>query len=162
MLMNGFLPSHDMAHYPTPYYHVQESPKLLWFTLPDADEDPLFYVGIYGAIGLATAAIGIASTAVQHTGGLRVLRLIFKQLWEGVVRATMRWYDVTPQGERDVVDIVDQLMKDEIGRMLNRFGKDIETIGNNLASSLSAVNLSLATFAAAIITAAYVVVSILG
>lgn len=43
-----------------------------------------------------------------------------------------------------------------IGRMLNRFGKDVETIDNNLASSLSAVNSSLATFAAAIITVAYV------
>lgn len=40
--------------------------------------------------------------------------------------------------------------------MLNRFGKDIETIDNNLASSLSAVNSSLATFAAAILTVAYV------
>ena len=40
--------------------------------------------------------------------------------------------------------------------MLNRFGKDVETIDNNLASSLSAVNSSLATFAAAILTVAYV------
>ncbi|KAG1799993.1 ABC transporter type 1, transmembrane domain-containing protein [Suillus subaureus] len=47
----------------------------------------------------------------------------------------MRWHDVTPAG-----------------RMLNRFGKDIETIDTNLAGSLSAVNSSLATFAAAIIT----------
>ncbi|KAF8554053.1 hypothetical protein OG21DRAFT_1497299 [Imleria badia] len=137
--MSGFLPSHDTAHYSSPYYHVQASQKVLWFTLPDANEDPLFYVGVYGAIGLVTAAIGIASTAVQYTGALRASRLIFKQLLEGVVRATMRWHDVTPQG-----------------RMLNRFGKDIETIDNNLASSLSAVNSSLATFAAAIVTVAIV------
>ena len=160
--MNGFLPSHDTTHYSAPYYHVQAPQKLLWFTLPDANEDPLFYVGIYGAIGLATAAVGITSTAVQYTGALRASRLIFKQLLEGVVRATMRWHDVTPQGERDIVDIVDRLMKGEIGRMLNRFGKDIETIDNNLASSLSAVNSSLATFIAAIITVAYVVALILG
>lgn len=38
--------------------------------------------------------------------------------------------------------------------MLNRFGKDIETIDGNLASSMSSVNSSLATFAAAIITVA--------
>ncbi|KAG1809100.1 uncharacterized protein BJ212DRAFT_1484598 [Suillus subaureus] len=56
-------------------------------------------------------------------------------LLTGVVCATMRWHDVTPAG-----------------RMLNRFGKDIETIDTNLAGSLSAVNSSLATFAAAIIT----------
>ena len=41
--------------------------------------------------------------------------------------------------------------------MLNRFGKDFDTIDNNLAGSLSAMNPSLATFAAAIITVACVV-----
>ena len=32
------------------------------------------------------------------------------------------------------------------GRMLNRFSKDIETVDSNLASSLQAVNSSLANF----------------
>ena len=98
-LMSGFLPYHDAAHYFNPYYYVQASHKLLWFTLPDANEEPLFYVGVYGAIGFATAIVGIVSSAVQITGALRASRLIFKQLLEGVVRATMRWHDVTPQGE---------------------------------------------------------------
>lgn len=40
------------------------------------------------------------------------------------------------------------------GRMLNRFGKDIETIDTSLAGSMSSVNSSLATFGAAIITVA--------
>ncbi|KAG9310797.1 hypothetical protein JVU11DRAFT_8649 [Chiua virens] len=138
-LMNGFLPSHDIGHYSHPHYYIQGSYKLLSFTLPDANENPLFYVGVYGAIGLATAIVSILSTTVQYTGALRASRSIFRQLLEGVVRATMRWHDVTPQG-----------------RMLNRFGKDIETIDNNLAGSLSAVNSSLATFAAAIVTVAVV------
>lgn len=98
-MMNGFLPSHDIGHYSNPYYHIQASQKLLWFTLPDANEEPLFYVGVYGAIGLATALITIMSMVVQFTGALRASRLIFKKLLEGVVRATMRWHDVTPQGE---------------------------------------------------------------
>ncbi|KAF8439690.1 multidrug resistance-associated ABC transporter [Boletus edulis BED1] len=138
-LMNGFLPSHDTMHYLNPYLHVQASQKFLWFTLPDANAEPLFYVGVYGAIGLTTAIVGIVSSAVQYTGALRASRIMFRQLLEGVVRATMRWHDVTPQG-----------------RMLNRFGKDIETIDSNLASSLSAVNSSLATFAAAILTVAVI------
>ncbi|KAH0826125.1 hypothetical protein J3R83DRAFT_5915 [Lanmaoa asiatica] len=137
-LMNGFLPSHDIGHYSNPYYHIQASQKILWFTLPDANEEPLFYVGVYGAIGLAMAIVSIMSTTVQYSGALRGSRLIFRRLLEGVVRATMRWHDCG------------------IGRMLNRFGKDIETIDNNLASSLSAVNSSLATFAAAIIIVAVV------
>ncbi|KAG1873894.1 hypothetical protein F4604DRAFT_1765807 [Suillus subluteus] len=68
----------------------------------------------------------ILSTAIQYNGALKASRSIFHKLLTGVVHATMRWHDVTPAG-----------------RMLNRFGKDIETIDTNLASSLSAVNSSL-------------------
>ena len=46
----------------------------------------------------------------------------------------MRWHDVTPAG-----------------RMLNRFSKDIETVDMSLASSLQAVNNSLANFVSSII-----------
>jgi len=61
-----------------------------------------------------------------------------------------------------MIPFVGWLMGKGIGRMLNRFGKDIETIDNNLASSLSAVNSSLASFAAAIITVACVVFLLFG
>ncbi|EIW82712.1 multidrug resistance-associated ABC transporter [Coniophora puteana RWD-64-598 SS2] len=118
------------------FYHVQSSSFNTW-ALPDVREHPLFYVGVYGCIGLASALVNISSTLIQFTGALRASRLMFRQLLERVTRATMRWHDVTPTG-----------------RMLNRFGKDIETIDDNLAGSLSAVNSSLATFAAAIITVA--------
>ena len=40
--------------------------------------------------------------------------------------------------------------------MLNRFGKDIETVDGTLAGSLQAVNSSLATFLASILTVVYV------
>lgn len=40
--------------------------------------------------------------------------------------------------------------------MLNRFGKDVETIDSSLAGSLQAVNSSLAGFFASIIVVAYV------
>ena len=65
-------------------------------------------------------------------------------------RHTWRWV-------LEVADLVNWLMHGGIGRMLNRFGKDFDTIDNNLAGSLSAMNPSLATFAAAIITVACVV-----
>lgn len=41
-----------------------------------------------------------------------------------------------------------------LGRMLNRFGKDIETIDTSLASSLQQVNSSLASFLTSILTVA--------
>ncbi|KAJ7807829.1 hypothetical protein B0H14DRAFT_3152303 [Mycena olivaceomarginata] len=102
---------------------------------PRAIERPLFYVGIYAAIGLTTAFVGICSSAAQMTGALRASRKLFRALLVTVVRATFRFHDTTPQG-----------------RMLNRFGKDIETIDSSLAGSLQQVNSSLAGFFAALLT----------
>ncbi|KAF7362389.1 hypothetical protein MVEN_00585800 [Mycena venus] len=102
---------------------------------PSAIEHPLFYVGIYAAIGLVTAFVSICSTIARITGALRASRKLFKALLVTVVHATFRFHDTTPQG-----------------RMLNRFGKDIETIDSSLAFSLQKVNSSLAGFFADIVT----------
>ncbi|TFK26992.1 hypothetical protein FA15DRAFT_614912 [Coprinopsis marcescibilis] len=106
---------------------------------PNAAEHPLFYVGIYAAIGLAIALANVLSVTAQYTAALRASRVLFRKLLVTVVRATFRFHDTTPQG-----------------RMLNRFGKDIETIDSSLAGSLQAVNSSLASFFAAIIIIAVI------
>ncbi|KAJ7727894.1 hypothetical protein B0H16DRAFT_1677216 [Mycena metata] len=95
---------------------------------PSATERPLFYVGIYAAIGLTSAFVGVSSAAAQMTGALRASRSLFKALLVSVVRATFRFHDTTPQG-----------------RMLNRFGKDIETIDSQVNSSLAGFIASLLT-----------------
>ncbi|KAJ7764128.1 hypothetical protein DFH07DRAFT_1059163 [Mycena maculata] len=102
---------------------------------PSAVEHPLFYVGVYAAIGLTTAFVGLCSVAAQYTGALRASRLLFKQLLVSVVRATFRFHDTTP-----------------LGRMLNRFGSDMDKIDSDLAGSLQTVNSSLAGFFASVIT----------
>ncbi|KAJ6590007.1 hypothetical protein DFH09DRAFT_1359037 [Mycena vulgaris] len=106
---------------------------------PSAVEHPLFYVGIYALIGLTSAFFSVCSSVAQITGALRASRTLFKALLVTVVRATFRFHDTTPQG-----------------RMLNRFGKDIETIDSSLASSLQQVNSSLAGFIAALLTVTFV------
>ncbi|KAF7342473.1 ABC bile acid [Mycena venus] len=93
---------------------------------PSAIDHPLFYVGVYAGIGLTTAF---------YTGALRASRLLFKQLLVSVVRATFRFHDTTP-----------------LGRMLNRFGLDMDKIDQDLAGSLQTVNSSLAGFFASVIT----------
>jgi ABC-type multidrug transport system fused ATPase/permease subunit len=103
--------------------------------LPDANQNPMFYVGVYALIGFGSVAVIVLSTITQYTGALRASRKLFKQLLVAVVCATFRWHDVTPQG-----------------RMLNRFSKDIETIDSSLASSFQAVNTSLASFFASVLT----------
>ncbi|KAJ7080949.1 multidrug resistance-associated ABC transporter [Mycena belliarum] len=102
---------------------------------PSAAEHPLFYVGVYAAIGLTTAFVSLCSVAAQYTGALRASRILFKQLLVSVVRATFRFHDTTP-----------------LGRMLNRFGLDMDKIDQDLAGSLQTVNSSLAGFFASVIT----------
>lgn len=86
---------------------------------PPASENPLFYISIYAAIGLASALSSVLSVTAQYTGALRASRILFKyvlalftrktlptyffsfssrQLLVTVVRATFRFHDTTPQG----------------------------------------------------------------
>ena len=60
--------------------------------LPDVHKNPFFYVAIYGAIGLATAALSVFTAIMNLTGALRASRKLFQQLLFSVVHATMRWY----------------------------------------------------------------------
>ncbi|KZS94266.1 hypothetical protein SISNIDRAFT_454002 [Sistotremastrum niveocremeum HHB9708] len=130
-----------LAQHPMTNFHIVKnsdyysSPVNTWTKLPSALEHPLFYVGIYAAIGFGGALFNVASNAVQYTGALRASRILFRQLLSSVVFATVRFHDTTPAG-----------------RILNRFSKDIETIDSSLASSLQNVNTSVATFVAALIT----------
>ena len=48
---------------------------------PSASQHPLFYVGIYAAIGSLNALCTISSVVVQYTGALRASRVLFK--WVG-------------------------------------------------------------------------------
>ncbi|TFK50633.1 P-loop containing nucleoside triphosphate hydrolase protein, partial [Heliocybe sulcata] len=132
--------AHLSMHHAQASFQRLQSPSTFALNLPKAQEHPLFYVAIYALIGLCSASINLASIVTQITGALRASRLLFRQLLVAVVRATMRWHDVTPQG------------KTAPGRMLNRFSKDIETVDSSLSSSLQAVNSSLANFFASVIT----------
>jgi hypothetical protein len=46
-------------------------------TWPDAVQHPMFYVGIYAAIGLG-ALVNVSSVAAQYTGALRASRILFR------------------------------------------------------------------------------------
>lgn len=112
----------------------------------------MFYVGIYSAIGVGTAIVQVTSNTVQFTGAIRASRILFQRLLNAVVMATVRFHDTTPAGKTFSQCMRDALIDRSLGRMLNRFSKDIETIDSNLASSLQAVNQSLAIFFASLIT----------
>ncbi|KAH8827185.1 multidrug resistance-associated ABC transporter [Flagelloscypha sp. PMI_526] len=106
---------------------------------PDASQHPLYYVGIFAAICFGSALLQTISAIFQFFGAVRASKVLFKNLLLSVVRATFRFHDTTPTG-----------------RLLNRFGKDIETIDDQLANMLWETNLGIAGFAASLIVIAVV------
>lgn len=76
------------------------------FNLPSADKHPMFYVGVFAAIGIGSGLVLLLTLIVQYVAALRASKKMFQQLLNTVVHATMRWFDTTPQG-----------------RLLNRFSK---------------------------------------
>lgn len=59
-------------------YHIFTRPGFLGINWPSAVEHPLYYVGVYAAIGGISALISVASTMAQYTGALRASRILFK------------------------------------------------------------------------------------
>ncbi|KZS96802.1 multidrug resistance-associated ABC transporter [Sistotremastrum niveocremeum HHB9708] len=134
---------HPMStlHLPSALKNVasQDPSRTFSSRLPSPIDHPLFYVGIYAAIGFGAAFINVAASGIQFTGALRASKHLFRDLLSAVMLATVRFHDTTPAG-----------------RMLNRFSKDVETIDSSLASSLQNVNSSLATFFISILTVSVV------
>ena len=91
---DGLLGSHYLTH----TIHGLQSVNAPFISLPSAKEHPLFFIGVYSALGLGSAFLGVLTAIVQYTGALRASKVLFKQLLISVVRATMRWHDTTPQG----------------------------------------------------------------
>lgn len=84
---------------------------------------PLFYITVYILIGFACSFVSIAKEYASYSGSLRASRLLFNELLESVMSAKVRFFDSTP-----------------VGRIMNRFSKDIEAIDQELAI------IALATF----------------
>lgn len=102
VLDNSFSALHHatMAHNPSVPFNMSQ------IKFPPARDHPYFYIGIFAAISLSSGMVNVLGSITQVTGALRASRILFDKLLRTVVRATMRWHDVTPQG-----------------RMLNRFSK---------------------------------------
>ncbi|XP_058451153.1 multidrug resistance-associated protein 1 isoform X1 [Malaya genurostris] len=80
------------------------------------------YLGVYGAFGAGQALSVVLTTLALYIGSLNGSRILHKQLLENVLRAPLTsFFDVTP-----------------LGRVLNRFGKDIEAIDGDLPATLRA------------------------
>ncbi|KAJ6559095.1 hypothetical protein DFH09DRAFT_1161859 [Mycena vulgaris] len=96
-------------------------------------ERPLFYAGIYAAIGFFGVIVHLLSVAMEHTGALNASHTLYRRLLESVVRATFRFHDTTPQGNCT-------------------FGRDIEIVDNQIAWSVAALNAAVGGFFVSVMT----------
>ena len=79
-----------------------------------------YYIAIYSIIVSSYVLLGIIKNVTLCWGSILGARILFNNLVDRIIRAPMRFFDTTP-----------------VGRILNRFGKDISVIDIHLARSAS-------------------------
>ncbi|KAL8773161.1 MAG: hypothetical protein Q9209_001837 [Squamulea sp. 1 TL-2023] len=77
------------------------------------------YIGTYAALGVAQALLMFAFSVTLSVLGTNASRVMLHNSMTRVLRAPMSFYDTTP-----------------LGRITNRFSKDVDTMDNNLTDSI--------------------------
>jgi ABC-type multidrug transport system fused ATPase/permease subunit len=119
------------------------------FTAMDGDADNLmnkpkkddtdYYLAIYALISISASLAHILQTIVLYFGSLRAARLLYKKLLMAVVRAPLRFFDTTP-----------------VGRIMNRFSNDFETVDSSIANNFSQLLSLIISVSSIIIVLAYI------
>lgn len=86
------------------------------------DHSPLFYIGIYVLIGFVYTAVSMYKDLVSYLGGVTASRKYFNTLLDSILKTEIRFFDSTP-----------------IGRIMNRFSKDMEALDQDAATDASSV-----------------------
>ena len=78
-----------------------------------------FYLLVYVLIASSNIIVGTLRFVFIYIGGLRASRNLYENLLHRVFRAPLRFFDTTP-----------------VGRILNRFSKDFETVDSSIPNDL--------------------------
>ncbi|KAG2203106.1 hypothetical protein INT47_004913 [Mucor saturninus] len=81
----------------------------------DASKSLNKYLGIYVLINLADILLDVSRSLYMFWGGLRASKRLYEKLLDRVFHAPLRFFDTTP-----------------VGRIVNRFAKDFETVDANV------------------------------
>ena len=98
-----------------------------------------YYLSIYFLIGLFEAIAGCTRTFCNFLAGINASRRIFRRLLDKVLHSKLRFFDSTP-----------------IGRIMNRFSKDMEAIDQDLAPYMNGSFYSLVECIAIIILITFI------
>ncbi|KAI8647895.1 P-loop containing nucleoside triphosphate hydrolase protein [Parasitella parasitica] len=104
-----------MNAYTAPIYHA--------FTALDVTRAPVdvkYYLTVYFLIGIVALIMTSLRTFILFTGSLKASRRIHSELLNRILRAKVRFYDITP-----------------LGRIVNRFSSDLATIDQETSPALS-------------------------
>jgi ATP-binding cassette subfamily C (CFTR/MRP) protein 1 len=77
------------------------------------------YIGIYAALGFSQSTLMFAFSTVLSTSGTNASKTMLQRAMRRVLRAPMSFFDTTP-----------------LGRITNRFSKDVDSMDNNLTDAM--------------------------
>ncbi|KAI8343122.1 P-loop containing nucleoside triphosphate hydrolase protein [Chlamydoabsidia padenii] len=98
-----------------------------------------FYLGIYVLITSINIVVSTSRFAIIYYGVLRASKTLYQELLRRVLRAPLRFFDTTP-----------------MGRILNRFAKDVETIDSTIPNDLINFIIQWIIIISSIITVSFV------
>ncbi|PWY97994.1 hypothetical protein BCV70DRAFT_193995 [Testicularia cyperi] len=93
--------------------------KLPFLRLPPAEGHADFYLTVYGLTGAAIVLLNSSRSICFYVASIQASQSLFAKLLANVVRAPLRWFDITPAG-----------------RIMNRFGTDMDCVDNVLPQSI--------------------------
>ncbi|SCU89929.1 LADA_0F00628g1_1 [Lachancea dasiensis] len=98
-----------------------------------------YYLLIYFGIGVVQAVISAIKTIINFVAGINASRKIFNLVLKKVLYAKLRFFDSTP-----------------IGRIMNRFSKDIEAVDQELTPFVEGAFISLIQCLSTVLLIAYI------
>ncbi|KAL3706469.1 ATP-binding cassette transporter yor1, partial [Talaromyces marneffei ATCC 18224] len=107
---------------------------LAWWTSNNFGYSTGTYIGVYVALGVGSAILLFIYSTALSMSGTRSSRLLLKYAIRRVLRAPVSFFDTTP-----------------LGRIMNRFSKDVDTLDNNMTDSMRLATMTLAQIIAVFI-----------
>ncbi|KAK6376355.1 uncharacterized protein PV06_06088 [Exophiala oligosperma] len=100
---------------------------LSWWTSDKFGFSEGAYIGVYAGLGFSQAILMFIFATILSTSGTNASKALLQKAMTRVLRAPMSFFDTTP-----------------LGRITNRFSKDVDSMDNNLTDAMRMYFLTLA------------------
>ncbi|KAI1614391.1 ABC multidrug transporter [Exophiala viscosa] len=107
--------------------NIATSLWLSWWTSNKFGFSEGAYIGVYAALGVSQAILLFVFATILSTSGTNASKTMLQNALTRVLRAPMSFFDTTP-----------------LGRITNRFSKDVDSMDNNLTDAMRMYFLTLA------------------